>query len=445
MEVYENYNEFSNDEIEMIKEQADLFFDKFSNKTNKIMTRDLVFEIYLTLFISIQINNKFEFYEKSLTNFEDKAKNLYDDLLNLKKENFTSTNLKKKIFSKYDYYEKAFKIRTKLQNCYFDYHKLKKSTSSFIQAREITKIQYEYINKNGIGNIKCDICGMKWLHDPKEECPVCHQDNDLSMFISLSMYFHILGDMQTFYKRIPKETLNILLDNWDFIKKFIQRETHLIDCTLFNRDIQRWGKEQYKKIVKPHLVDDMEESIFKLNRDHNLAVLSNAIELDLSKATNTNTDYFFNNLNRCEFLLCEKIKFNTRIDISKFKPNMPELIEIKAENCYIKKINLDPNYFPKLRRLYIRDNEIKDLDDIQNILKIKSLKLIDITHNSFEISKDFWKFVDQANDQGIEIRYDYRLRAVNRNKIDEESDPSIQKILANIPPDSESEIVSSLK
>lgn len=54
-----NFNKYSNDEIEMIKEQADLFFDKFSNKTNKIMTRDLVSEIYLTLFIYIQINNKF--------------------------------------------------------------------------------------------------------------------------------------------------------------------------------------------------------------------------------------------------------------------------------------------------------------------------------------------------------------------------------------------------
>ena len=45
----------------------------------------------------------------------------------------------------------------------------------------------------------------------------------------------------------------------------------------------------------------------------------------------------------------------------------------------------------------------------------------------------------------IEIRYNWRLHSINRNKIDEESNTEIKKILAEIPPDSESEIVSSLK
>ena len=189
MEVYENYNKYNEEEMELIKEISDQFFIQIGSPENKIITKKLFFDIYIALIISIPFPNIFEIYEEIDREKDKILQNLYDDFLNLKKINFSSKDFKKKIQNKSDYYERAYKIRIKIQNCEFNYHNLAKGTVQFVQAREIIKIQNEYIQKNKIGDIQCQGCGTKWLNNEKDKCPVCEKEEDLNMYLTFVNFF----------------------------------------------------------------------------------------------------------------------------------------------------------------------------------------------------------------------------------------------------------------
>ena len=122
MDTNKDFQKFSNEDIEIMKEVAKDFFCQNDTKFNKILSEKVVCDLYIALFKSIQINDIFAFYDKYNENLENKLATLYDELISIKKTDFFSKNLLKRIQSKYDYYEKAFKIRTKIQNLQFDYH-----------------------------------------------------------------------------------------------------------------------------------------------------------------------------------------------------------------------------------------------------------------------------------------------------------------------------------
>lgn len=445
MDTNKDFQKFSNEDIEIMKEVAKDFFCQNDTKFNKILSEKVVCDLYIALFKSIQINDIFAFYDKYNENLENKLATLYDELISIKKTDFFSKNLLKRIQSKYDYYEKAFKIRTKIQNLQFDYHGLKSSFTNFIRARETLKIEYEFTKSFSTlsDKVKCQGCGIKWLNKQEDNCPLCEKENDINMFLILSNFFHIIGDMETFYKNIPEDTEKTFFDNWEYIRNYFSQRRIKITENFYQEKLKRIGKNQYHKLFKNDKGHAITKSLFNFNAKYNVSLLDNDEELDLREAKNTNVEEFMLDLNKIEFPLCKKIKFGKRIYLSEFKPKMPLLEEIIARDCNIKEINLDEKYFENLKRLYIENNLIKKYDDIKNLKNIKSLRVIDIHDNPIEPTNELWKLVDNMPE--IEIRYNWRLHSINRNKIDEESNTEIKKILAEIPPDSESEIVSSLK
>lgn len=429
---------FSTERQEVLREIAMEFFTQKGVKTNKILNEKVVSDIYIALVNSIQINDVFEFFKKNEKNIENVLKNLYDDLLNLKKINFTAKNLLTRIKSKYEYYEKSFKIRTKIQNLQFDYHKLKSSTSNFLRAREIVKIEYEYIQNNKIGDVHCIGCGTKWLKTELDYCPICDKENDLNMYLVISNFFHIVGDMKSFYKSLPEDTEKILLDNWTYIHDFFRTTTRSLVTSLWKMMIEKQGYNQYFKLIKQDKGYAISEKLFDFNAKYNTNILDNDEVLDLREAKWPNTEDFFKDLNKINFEFCKTIKFGKRITLSEFKPDMPNLEVIEAKDCHLKEIDLDPKYFQKLRRIHIDDNEIATYDSIKNLRNLPNLKVIDVHGNPIERCGELWKL--DKNMENVEIRYDHRLRALDNRKVDEESDPELKSILAKINPDSESEI-----
>lgn len=429
---------YSNERKEVLKEIAMDFMSQTGLKTSKILSEKVVSDIYIALVNSIQINDIFSFFEENEKNIENILKNLYDDLLNLKKINFFSKNLNLRIKSKYEYYEKAFKLRTKIQNLKFDYHKLKSSTINFLKAREITKIEYEYIKNHEIGDIHCIGCGTKWLKSELDHCPICDKDNDLNMFLILCNFFHIIGDMNSFYKSIPEDTEKIILDNWSEIHDYFKKSTHTINDLLWQKSIKKQGYEQYMKLIKHDKGYAISEKLFDFNAKYNTSLLDNNEILDLREAKWSNTEEFFKDLNKINFEFCKTIKFGKRVTLSEFKPDMPNLEVIEAKECHLKEIDLDPKYFQKLRRIHIDNNEIATYESIKNLKNLPNLKVIDVHGNPIERCGELWKL--DKNMENVEIRYDYRLRALDNRRVDEESDPELRSILAKITPDSESEI-----
>ena len=223
MDIKEVKHSFSNEELQQIKEVSDDIFEKLESPNNKIITKNFVFEIFLALIISIPLPNIFDFFLEHIDNNEEKwLLNLYNDLLNLQKINFFSKDLKKRIFSKHEYYEKVFKIRVKIQNFEFNYHNLGGSTANFLRAREILNIEFNHINKNKLGNIKCLNCNTKWLFSETDKCPTCEKENDLEMYIIISNFFKVVGDMTKFYEVLDPKTMDTLCDNWIYIQNYFK-------------------------------------------------------------------------------------------------------------------------------------------------------------------------------------------------------------------------------
>ena len=98
--------------------------------------------------------------------------------------------------------------------------------------------------------ISCLNCKTKWLLNDKDDCPRCRKINDIGMFIKLTNYFCILGDMKKFYDNLDPKTSATLYDNWNYILNFFEKKRRQRYHYTWNQKKVEYGVEQYKKIIK---------------------------------------------------------------------------------------------------------------------------------------------------------------------------------------------------
>lgn len=431
MELKEEDLIFSNEEIDAIKEVSEDIYEEFGSTSSKLITKNLVFEIYLALLISIPGENIFLWIKEIDIKGKDKIlQNLYDDYLSIKKENFSSRILQKKVQGKYDYYEQAYRKRAKIQNYEFNYHNLANSTSNFIQAREIIKIENKFLKRNKPGPICCKVCGIKWLTSETDACPTCEKANDISMFVTLCNYFNVLGDMEQFFNALHPQTYEYILDNWNEIKNFFKQKSIKKRQDKWNKLVSKYGSQQYKKIIKPDGGDwGLNDDIKEFNAKYNLALITGTLDIDMRNAKNALLPEFISDFNSIKWPFADKLRLPERaIDINNIRPQARFIKEIWACNCKIKTISLDPQYFPNLKIINLENNIIENYDDIKALEKIKSLKVINVLNNPIEANKEIFNAERKLRDD-IELRYNPNLKYSTQARIDAEQDPEVKKIM----------------
>ena len=432
MEVKEVKISFSDEEMESIKDIAEVIHKKLGSPDNQILNKNFIFNIFFALLSASAIGSIFEFYYE----FEDEEKdkilmNLYDDLINLKKDGFASKDLIKRTETRYNYYEKAIKLRSKIQATEWKYHNLHKDTAQFIQGRELAKLLY---SKTSLMNkkekyIPCPVCNTKWLKSETENCLRCDKENDISMFIKLCTTFEIIADMDTFYECLEKNTSETLYNNWNYILSYLEKYRIDRKGSLLAYRREKYGREQFSKIVKYDRGSwRIDEDFFNFNKKYNTAFLQGTLELKFENAHNMNTEEFMKDLNKLHFTLCTKIIFsNKKIILNLFKPNMLLLKTIKADNCGLHNLDLDPQYFPELNELVIDNNEIQSYEDIKNLNKLSKLGIISIYGNPIENTLDIYRLEKEFFK--INIRYSYRRKFISKDRIKFEEDPDVKEIM----------------
>lgn len=437
MEIIEDSKKFKDEELGQLREITGDICEELDIKNDKIITKSFIFSILLALVISIPIPNFFDFLNENIKNNpESWLKNAYDDYLNLKKDDFSAKSLKKRVSARSNYYEKAFKIRAKIQNTEWTYHNLDKDVTKFIQGRETTKLM---VNKVSLMNNKktyypCPVCSTKYLDSETDNCPRCEKDNDISMFIKICNTFYILGDMEIFYNNLDEKTGNILLDNWKYIGDFFNKKRIKKNHDIWCKNRKEYGLQQYNKIIKPEGGDWglQEPEIKEFNKKYDMALVKGILTIDLKNCKNGALPEFTKELSSIHFPFCEELILPPRkININDLKPDMPFLIRLKANNCGIKNIDLDPQYFPQLKYIHLENNEITKYDDIKNLKKIKNLKIIELYGNPIEKTKEIY-IAENNFRYNIELRYDINRKYNPNKKIEMESDSEVIKLKQNL-------------
>jgi Leucine-rich repeat (LRR) protein len=163
-----------------------------------------------------------------------------------------------------------------------------------------------------------------------------------------------------------------------------------------------------------------------------LALESNQTELDLRDAKlqhKEDKDFFLSNLSEIHFPFVQTIILPERkIDFNSFKPDMPFLTKIIARDCQIKNIDLDETKFLKLKYLELQRNKIETIGDIEKLLKIKTLKVIDVHNNPIEEKNEIFRAEELFENFKKEIRYNMNVKLFKRRDIEEESDSELREI-----------------
>lgn len=430
---YEEDLIYSKEELGQIREVSDDIFNEMNLPSTKLVSRELVYHIYLALLISIPLPNVFNYF-KEVDNNNDPQKylqDLYDDLLNTPKPSKRSRDFSKRVESSWEYYEKSFRLRSKIQNYEYNYHNLGSTTANFLQGREKVKIQREALRKGKKGDICCLGCNTKWLNNDKDNCPICEKEEDINMFIILANFFCVVGDMSQFYSSLHHNTYEYLCDHWNDLKTLFKRKNKDKNTKWWTKMTAEYGRPQYNKIIKLDGGDwKSNKDFLTFNSKYKLALTPDMEELDLREAKNVSYSDFTIDLSNVEAPPSKKIKMpEKKINLDLFKPKMENLVELHANYCGLRTINLDPSFFPSLTRLYLQHNDIEYTKDIISLIKIKSLRLIDVLGNPIEKSNEIYNLEEEFQKFNIEVRYNPNKKYLSRAKIDEESDPEVKKIL----------------
>ena len=474
MEAKRNY---SAAQIANLREISDSFWANSGNVTDKIVTKEFFFQVFFALILSIPTIDFFENWakyskkpentpkkakkdpenvesggegdEEEGENEEKELKNLYFQLTKVSDKGTKSKLLLQRTEAKSRYYEECYQLRLIIQNAQFDFCGLGATTATFLQGREITKIQKQQIKEFGIGPEKCRNCGTKWLQERDGKCLRCEKDNSIQFFISLCCYFQVLGDCERFWSFLDPQTHNIIADHGDHIRAFFKKSQNKTKNDYWNGLRKEYGEKQLKLIRKEGVEKIAEKPDFKeFNCKYGLALTGEEKELDLSEAKNARKEEFCEDLSLLEFPFVEKLIFPRRkIDINAFKPNMPRLKILEANECEIKQIELDPEYFWNLYRISLKGNKIESFTDFRNLTRIPSLKFIDLHDNPFEYTeeiKDTRRLLFSS--YKIELRYSIELMyKTKEQRIEEESDEEIKELIAAKDEENESELSQSAK
>ena len=409
------------------------FYTEMEVLNQAIINYDFIYGIFIALIKSVPIKNfvKFCMVHEKYDNSEY-LEILYRDYSEMEKRNWNSKDLKKRTEAKYKYYKRAFKLRCKIQNIQWTYRNLDKTIRNFIEGKEDVYIAYKKVQTMEKRDYQCCLtCNTKWLKDDKDICPRCEKVNDLAMFIKLTNYFCILGDMQKFYDNLDDKTSKTLYDNWDYILKYFEKKRRQVYHNTWTRKVVEYGIPQYNKIIK---LDDGEWALdpeFKeFNKKYNMALVSGTFQIDFNKATSVSKYDFLSDISKlrfpfCKLLVLPEIQFKSNLNL--FEPNMPKLVHLIAKNCYLKEVDLKVDSFPYLKELNIDDNLIEKYDNIKNLINIESLKIVTIFGNPIEKTDEIYK-AEKAFGMNIDLRYNYNRKYMTKINIDEESDSEIKEI-----------------
>lgn len=407
--------------LEDIKGTAYDIYDQMNQAVpiyNKIITKDLIFSIYKSLLFSIQKIDNVDFFQYLAFLDEEKKEkrlmNLFDDMINIKKENFSSKNLFLRTEYKHKYYERVLKIRIKIQMEDWNYRNLAKDINSFLQTREILKIMFNKLStmdKKKKDYIQCPECSTKWLTKETDNCPRCDQSEKLTLYLRFCNVMHVVGDMDKFYKQLDPATFKIIEDNWKLISQYFKNmEIKRANVSLLKMK-KKYGMPQYNNIIKiSGGVDFLPENYIVFNKKYNVAIMPNSIELNLRDATNTENGVFISDLNELEFKLCEKLLLPPRkIIFNDIKPKMPILMYLDATDCNISKVNIEPKNFPFLETIILDRNPLKKYEDIEILTKIETLREISVNNTIMEAEREVYEVEKKLNKFKITLSYNYYL------------------------------------
>lgn len=409
------------------------FYTEMEVLNQAIISYDFIYGIFIALIKSVPIKNfvKFCMVHEKYDNSEY-LEILYRDYSEMEKRNWNSKDLKKRTEAKYKYYKRAFQLRCKIQNIQWTYRNLDKKIRNFIEGKEDVYIAYKKVQTMEKGDYQCCLtCNTKWLKDDKDICPRCEKVNDLAMFIKLTNYFCILGDMQKFYDNLDDKTSKTLYDNWDYILKYFEKKRRQVYHNTWTKKVVEYGIPQYNKIIKLDGGEWALDPEFKeFNKKYNMALVSGTFQIDFNKATSAGKYDFLSDISKlrfpfCKLLILPEVQFKSNLNL--FEPNMPKLVHLVAKNCYLKEVDLKVDSFPYLKELNIDDNLIEKYDNIKNLINIESLKIVTIFGNPIEKTDEIYK-AEKAFGMNIDLRYNYNRKYMTKINIDEESDSEIKEI-----------------
>lgn len=426
---------------ELKNEGANLYKQLMEIRPNykKYFTEDLIYNINKCLMFSIQYNNIFEymiFFDEKTK--EDTLENLFQNMINIKKEGFFSKNLFVRTKNKYEYYERVLNFRIKIQTIDWNYRHLAGDVNVFLQTREIIKLMYnkmktmDHYKKD---YLSCPVCSTKWLTSEKEDCIRCKEDERRTMFLRLCNVFKVLGDMEKFYNNLDKKTLAVLEDNWEEIKQYFKDIEIKRNNNIILRMKKTYGLPQYNEIIKKDGGDwRIEDDIKIFNKKYNLAVVTGTLKIDLKNATNATTQNFINDLNSIKFNFCEEFLLaRKKIKLNDFKPQMRCLKYIDATGCNIKTIKLDNKYFPSLEVIILDENPIENYEDIISLTLIQSLKEISVERTIMEGNRNVYEIEKELKIFKIKLTYSsYMIGRVPKSYIKEaegEEDKQLQLLM----------------
>jgi len=368
---------------------------------------------------------------------EKKLDSLYVKYIDIPQKDFKSKLLLKRVNNKYEYYTKTYEYRELIQNYNYNYRNLDNDAVQYMQAREYTKAQKEQINKYGIGPIKCTGCNTKWLQKEFGECIYCDKKDSIDFYLVVANFFQIIGDADTFWDVIKKEYPNIydlITDHGKEIQYFFKNERKKVYSKVYYNIVKEYGKKQFNQLVRKkgrEVIDEEDNKPYKeFNRKYNLALIKKQEIIDLREATNAFKEDFIYDLSLIHFPFVTRLYMAPRkIDINDFKPDMPNLAELNLENCKIKYIELDPEFFQKLWRINLQYNLIEDKTNIRGLKRLPALKIIELHENPIEKTNEIYSTKEDFKKSGILIKFSYQKMFNFYHDIEEEEDSEIKETM----------------
>lgn len=151
---------------------------------------------------------------------DKKIKKLHGDMLKVDSKDLKSEDPNKRIIAQFKYYEKKMEKRTMIQNYYWNFKNLNEDVKTFIRHNERAKLNLtDFANTKWKGE-KCSKCGNPCCREKKSFCSYCSFADRIKIFGDICNFFHMLGDLYTFYFYLPLKTLEFYNENENFRKIF---------------------------------------------------------------------------------------------------------------------------------------------------------------------------------------------------------------------------------
>ena len=224
-------------------------------------------EILIAMFKSIRQETLNTIINSTDHKLLELAKTKRDAMEKIEKKNLMNDKPVIRVKARFEYYENLFVERSLIQNCCWNFAGLDSHIEDFIEENEKSKMNLHSLFMTQWKGVLCTRCNQTCAIAPSDICPCCQSKKALELFIKLSKFFKILGDMYLFFSYCPQETLDYLKSHstlmeifnkmpadFNVIKKyakywrikkelFIDPEKRLKKDLMMMKKKRRWGQE----------------------------------------------------------------------------------------------------------------------------------------------------------------------------------------------------------